>query len=233
MKLRIKFRKFGVMKFIGHLDIMRFFQKVIRRAGIDAAYTQGFSPHQIMSFAAPLGVGLESNGEYMDIEVHSTTDSRDMTDRLNRASVDGIEIISVKRLPEDAGNAMACVAAASYTVTFRKGMEPEFDFLNGLAEFLNQPSIPFEKKTKRSSLVIDLKPAIYELKALEHGIFMIVNASSSGNIKPAMVMEAYLAYNAEGLKENALSIVREDTFLNTGTQEHPVFAPMDAIGEPI
>ena len=70
MRLRIKFRKYGVLRFIGHLDLMRFFQKAIRRAEIDIAYTTGFSPHQIMSFAAPLGVGLSSNGEYMDIEVN-------------------------------------------------------------------------------------------------------------------------------------------------------------------
>lgn len=71
VKVRVKFSKHGVLKFIGHLDVMRYFQKAIRRAGIDIAYSAGFSPHQIMSFAAPLGVGLESNGEYMDIEVHS------------------------------------------------------------------------------------------------------------------------------------------------------------------
>ena len=69
MKIRIKFAKEGTMKFIGHLDIMRYFQKVMRRADVDIRYSEGFSPHQIMSFAAPLGVGLESRGEYVDIEV--------------------------------------------------------------------------------------------------------------------------------------------------------------------
>ena len=78
MKLRIKFRKYGAVRFIGHLDLMRFFQKMIRRADIDIAYSQGFSPHQIMSFAAPLGVGLESNGEYVDVEMNSVTTSMDM-----------------------------------------------------------------------------------------------------------------------------------------------------------
>ena len=50
------------MKFIGHLDTMRFFQKAIRRADIPVAYSEGFSPHMIMSFAAPLGVGTTSSG---------------------------------------------------------------------------------------------------------------------------------------------------------------------------
>ena len=61
MKVRIKFRKYGVMRFIGHLDVMRYFQKAIRRAELDITYSTGFSPHQIMSFAAPLGVGMYSN----------------------------------------------------------------------------------------------------------------------------------------------------------------------------
>ena len=63
MKVRIKFAKEGMMKFIGHLDIMRYFQKAIRRAELPIAYSEGFSPHMILSFAAPLGVGITSLGE--------------------------------------------------------------------------------------------------------------------------------------------------------------------------
>ena len=59
MKARIKFRKYGAIRFIGHLDVMRYFQKVMRRADIPIAFTGGYSPHMIMSFASPLGIGLE------------------------------------------------------------------------------------------------------------------------------------------------------------------------------
>ena len=69
LKVRIKFRKYGAMKFIGHLDMMRYFQKAMRRAGIPIAFSGGYSPHMIMSFANPLGVGLTSEGEYFDIEL--------------------------------------------------------------------------------------------------------------------------------------------------------------------
>ena len=54
LKARIKFRKYGIMRFIGHLDVMRFFQKAMRRANIPIAFTGGYSPHMIMSFAQPL-----------------------------------------------------------------------------------------------------------------------------------------------------------------------------------
>ena len=80
MKARIKFRKNGVMKFIGHLDIMRYFQKAIRRAEIPIAFTSGYSPHMIMSFANPLGVGLTSDGEYFDIELPSQSPAKKRSD---------------------------------------------------------------------------------------------------------------------------------------------------------
>ena len=60
MKIRIKFQKQGTVRFIGHLDVMRYFQKVMRRAEVDIRYSEGFSPHQIMSFASPLSVGLSA-----------------------------------------------------------------------------------------------------------------------------------------------------------------------------
>ena len=69
MRARIKFSKTGNMKYVGHLDLMRFFQRAMRRADIPIKYSEGFSPHQIMSFAAPLGIGLESVGEYVDITI--------------------------------------------------------------------------------------------------------------------------------------------------------------------
>ena len=125
MKVRIKFRKQGNMKFIGHLDIMRYFQKVMRRADVDIRYSEGFSPHQIMSFAAPLGVGLTSNGEYMDIEVLSTDDSKTMVRRMNETMVEGMEVVSYRQLDDSSKNAMSIVAAADYTLTFRPGKESE------------------------------------------------------------------------------------------------------------
>lgn len=65
--LRFRFAKYGAMKYLGHLDLLRYFQKAVRRAEIPVAYSAGFSPHQIMSFAMPLSVGLTSEGEYFDV----------------------------------------------------------------------------------------------------------------------------------------------------------------------
>ncbi len=230
MKLRIKFRKYGPIRFIGHLDVMRFFQKAIRRAEIDVAYSAGFSPHQIMSFAAPLSVGLESNGEYFDVEVHSVTSCEDLKQRLNAASAPGIEITSVKVLPEGAGNAMASVAAASYTVKFREGRAPHANINEILPAFLAKEQILITKETKKGTREVDLKPGIYELSWREDAFHMLVDASSAGNIKPIQIIEALLADNGETLQENALLVTREDTFTDIGTEEQRKLVPLDTIG---
>lgn len=72
MTFRVRFAKYGVVRFIGHLDVMRYFQKVIRRSELPVKYSQGFNPHQLLSFAQPLGVGITSDGEYMEIEFDDT-----------------------------------------------------------------------------------------------------------------------------------------------------------------
>ena len=233
MKIRVKFAKFGNLKFIGHLDVQRFFQKAVRRAGIDVKYTTGFSPHQVMSFAQPLGIGLESNGEYMDFEVNAFTDSDDFVEGVDKASVEGIEMLSVSVLPEGSKNAMASVAAAGYTIRFREGRSPREGWQERLKEFLASETIMITKETKQNTLEIDLKPGIYEYRITENSIYFLINASSSGNIKPGMIIEAFMQRTNEVLPENALLITREDTYTNVGSEEEPEFIPLDQIGEVI
>ncbi len=235
MMLRIKFRKYGPIRFIGHLDVMRYFQKLNRRAGLDVAYSGGFSPHQIMSFAAPLGVGLESNGEYMDLQVHSLVSCADVRERMNAVGVEGMEVVDVKILPEDAGNAMASVAAAAYTVRFREGRTPRFlehlPMEQALRTFLERESIPVAKETKKGVRQVDLRPGIYELSWDGAALHMLLDASSGGNIKPALVLQALLDSCGERLMENALRITREDAFTQvTDAEGKPHRVSLNDIG---
>lgn len=214
MKLRIKFAKYGCMKFIGHLDVMRFFQKAIRRAEIDIAYSEGYSPHQIMSFASPLGVGVESHGEYMDIVVNSNTSSKTLLDALNSVMVEGIDVLSVRRLPDDAKNAMASVQWADYTIAFREGYEPDFKTLEeAIKEMVNRKEIIVTKETKKSTRELDLKPCIREIRFQpNHTIFMSLKAGSEDNIKPELVIKAICEIGGFSLEKIALLMTREDLY---------------------
>lgn len=215
MKVRIKFTKQGAMKFIGHLDIMRYFQKAIRRAEIPIAFTEGFSPHMIMSFAAPLGVGLTSNGEYMDIEVKGEMSSAEAVERLNKVMVEGVRIVSYRQIPEQkASKAMSLVAAADYTVQFREGYAPCEGWEEKLASFYAQESIVILKKSKKTEKEVDIRPLIYDLSISENGVFMRLSTGSTDNLKPELVMEAFASYLGCELAEFALLVNREEVYAN-------------------
>lgn len=248
MKIRIKFRKTGIMKFIGHLDVMRYFQKAIRRADVEICYSGGFSPHQIMSFAAPLGVGITSNGEYVDIEVHSTGTTAEMLERLNAVMAEGFEIAEYKLLPDTAANAMSSVAAADYTLTFRPGYEPEEEsaeeWFKKLTAFFDQPQVMVLKKTKKGEKEMDLKPLIYDLgviagnDAAQAQFFMKISTGSASNIKPELLLDAY--YEALGKERSpfAFMVQREEVYADRASEHEREqgihsFIPLGALGQDI
>ncbi|MBE5927611.1 MAG: DUF2344 domain-containing protein [Lachnospiraceae bacterium] len=224
MKVRIKFAKRGNMKFIGHLDIMRYFQKVMRRAEIDIAYSEGFNPHQKMSFAAPLGVGLTSEGEYLDIEANSVTSSYDMIEKMNQTMVDGMQVLSVVALDDNAANAMSLVAAADYLVKYREGYKPECFADNNVLKvefnkFINSEAINILKKTKKSEKEVDIKPMIYSTEINDGVICMKLATGSSKNLKPELVMQAFHNANNITLGEFDLEICRLETYGSTLKEE--------------
>ena len=211
---------------------MRYFQKCFRRAEIDIAYTQGFSPHQIMSFAQPLSVGHESNGEYLDVELHSLTSCEDVVQRLNNAGIEDIKVLSAGILPEKALNAMASVAAASYTVTFKKQSPFASNITNLVSDLLSKDEVFITKSGKNGDRQVNIRPGIYELAWDEnHNCFsMLLDASSAGNIKPIQVVEAMLTLEGSQGYDNMLFVIREDTYLNANDKSSkPSFLPLDSI----
>lgn len=173
MNVRVRFAKYGGVKFIGHLDVLRYFQKAVRRAGLKIAYSQGFHPHQIMSFASPLGVGITSEGEYMDMELTADYTPQEIVDALNSAMVEGFTVLSARILPEPENGrkretAMSLVTAADYLVTVKEndtflGTKSLEELNEAWASFYGQESIPVVKKVKKSNTEteVDLKPFLY------------------------------------------------------------------------
>ena len=227
MKVRIKFSKYGSVKFIGHLDMMRYFQKAIRRAEIDIAYSEGFSPHQVMSFAAPLSVGHTSKGEYFDIELNSFTSEADLLNRLQSVMVEGIDILQVQLLKEGEQNAMASVKAASYLITFRDETILPTGWQEELMSFYAKPFIPVIKKTKKGEKEMNLKDSIYQLEIRGNsGIYMLLDASSGGNIKPGFVLDSFFDTLNYKLPEFAFTVHRIETCKNIGTEEERKLVPL-------
>ena len=154
------------MRFLGHLDVMRYFQKAIRRCEADIMYSTGFSPHQLISFASPLGLGLTSEGEYMDAQFATVDSPKEMVERFNRVMNDEIRITDFVLVKENAHPTMSRVAASDYLVSAKKHLvsdlfPSEEELKKRFCEFLSQEHIFVEKKTKKKTVSMDLKPFIY------------------------------------------------------------------------
>ena len=220
MKIRVKFRKWGHMKFVGHLDMLRYFQKAVRRADIDICYSNGFAPHQIMSFAAPLGVGITSDGEYFDIEVNTTKSTEESLKAFNEAMVDGVEVTGYVQLPDNAKTAMSIVTAADYILSYKDSYESPYSIEEWKEKintvFHNQNQFTIIKKTKKSEKEIDLKPLVYSFDVTEQenrpAFYICVSTGSATNIKPELLL--FSVYEKLGLKyqESAIAIHRKDVY---------------------
>ena len=234
MKVRIKFAKQGAMKFIGHLDIMRYFQKAVKRAGLDAAYSEGFSPHMIMSFAAPLGVGVTSEGEYFDLELETPMSSKEAVERLNQVMVEGMEVLSVREVPEGKkGKAMSLVAAADYLVSFREGMKPGENWKEKVTAFMEQQEIRILKKTKKNEKEVDIKPYIYEMEIRGESIFLKLAAGSVKNTKPELVMEAFYGFCGQEFQPLSLLNHRMEVYGDLGEEGERKLVSLEELGEEI
>lgn len=228
MKLRIKYTKTGVLRFIGHLDVMRFFQKAIRRAKLDVSYTKGFSPHQIISFAAPMPLGMTSEGEYFDGEFCSVTSTEDMMQRLNSVMPKEIQVLDIVELPKDAKNSMAVVSASDYYI--RQNEESDNPILEQLSaegmlmSFYAQDTIQIVKRTKSSESLSDIKPMIIDIKSYKDGIYMLLASGSRENLKPELVLEAFCDFAGLPYDRYDYMIHRLETYMGEPDNLKPLSA---------
>lgn len=138
MRARIRFSKFGSMKFLGHLDVMRYFQKALRRTGLGVVYSEGFHPHQIMSFAQPLSLAMTSDGEYFDVEFTEDYPAKEVLSRLQSVMAEEFAVTHVTRLDDYVPNTkkvtcMALIQSAAYCVVPREGSTITEEHVRALA----------------------------------------------------------------------------------------------------
>lgn len=153
---RVKFTKGEEVKFIGHLDIMRLFQRAIKRAKLPVAYSQGFNPHQLLSFASPLTLGATSEGEYGDIEMAEKIEPYIVMQELNKTLPCGVNIEKSVLITEKTESAMAAIEAAKYIVFADEKLNKKL-LQNQIEQYLLQKEILVMKKTKRNEKITDIR----------------------------------------------------------------------------
>ena len=101
-KLRLRFAKRGDLRLVSHHDIMRCLERMVRRAQIPLATSQGFTPRPKIVFALALGLGIEGRDEVVDIELSEPREPADVLRRLAEAAPPGFDWLGAEALPATA-----------------------------------------------------------------------------------------------------------------------------------
>lgn len=193
MKMLVVYQKLGSLRFIGHLDLQRAMQRALRRSGLPVCYSQGFHPHLLLSFAAPLAVGVEGEREIMELPLSKSMDAKAFLWQFNPVLPEGLKALDACALPDTAPAAMASVFAAIYSFRFEVDAEA---LLKQVPAFFRQTSIPYEKKGKSGVRTDDLRPMIYNLLVKPGQLLATLALGSRGTARPDQLI-ASLADFAE------------------------------------
>lgn len=162
-RLRVRFRKGAPVRWIGHLDVARFWERALRRAELPVVYSQGFHPQPKIQFASALPVGFTGRNEVMDIWFSPPQNPREVHKRLQAQCPPGFEVVDVWEVPLHAPSLQSLVRAAEYEVALEKASLPP-DWRERIAAFLAAEAIWREKERKRKKVRYNLRPLILSLE---------------------------------------------------------------------
>ncbi|HSK69527.1 MAG TPA: TIGR03936 family radical SAM-associated protein [Candidatus Limnocylindria bacterium] len=187
----VVFRKTGPARFVGHLDLLRAMQRALRRADLPVAYSQGFNPHLLLTFAAPLSVGVAGEREIMEVPLSAEMDPRDFLTRLQAVLPGDLMALEAAPLPDAHPAAMARLFAARYA------LRPQSDFAvlaAALPGFLALPSIPYMKKGKSGEKQDDLRPLVLDASARDGALEATLALREGASAKPSQFLESLAAF---------------------------------------
>ncbi|HHY14046.1 MAG TPA: DUF2344 domain-containing protein [Thermoanaerobacterales bacterium] len=171
MQIRSKFTKEPSVRLISHLDVVRVFDRAIRRANLPIAFSKGFNPRPQMNFSFPLPLGVTSSAEYVDMELSEPILPQIFQERLNASLPNGFHIIKAQKIGDDVMPLMSEIDVAVYDIVANLGKEHDLNSLHSIFDrFLKSNDVIVKRKRKRRGRIfykdMNIRPFIYSLKIL-------------------------------------------------------------------
>ena len=182
--VRMRFSKRGKVRFVGHRDVARGFERAFRIVGLPLAFTLGFSPRPKVSFGLALSVGHESDAEFLDVELSEPIDLDGLPKVLTGALPEGIVVTGVAALADRAPALQEAVTAVEWQieVTAPDGDAPAPLVVARLAAAtMAAPSVRVLRTRKGRETEEDIRPALRRIDVLgatEHGVLLEVEVST-------------------------------------------------------
>ncbi len=190
MKIRITFAKQGALRYTGHLDLHKIWERTARRAEIPLSYSQGFHPHPQIQLAAALPLGFSSRCERVDMKLDGEVELASLPERIQSAVPAGLRILKVEQVDENGPALQTLVSSAEYEASLLDKAD-ETVLPERLHTVLEANSLPRERRGKP----YDLRPLIEELRLIDpdelgHArLFMRLSARPGATGRPEEVLD--------------------------------------------
>jgi len=224
MRILAVFEKGERIRHIGHLDIQRSVQRGLRRSGLPVAYSQGFNPHILITFASALSTGACGKREIMDVTMTEEVTAEEFLARINRAMPPEMQVSEARAVDQRYPSLMGLVRAAEYDLLIRD-QETGKRLTALIPEFLARDTIPAMRKTKTKLVECDIKPLILSLRGKENHLYATLVLTERESCKPQMLLEA-LKQQAD-IEEDVRMLVTRTALL--GEDDQGVLVPLEKL----
>lgn len=194
-RVRVTFAKEGPLRWVAHLDLMRTWERAIRRAVLPLSYSQGFSPHAKIALAAPLPVGVEGTAELIDIWFDDELPLDAIAKQLSAVMPPGLSVSAVAQVSEDLPSMQSALQAARYEVRFAARAVDRNALAEAVARLLALEELDWEEQRGQKVRRYDIRATILELEVAdavgdELALLMYLSLEQGRTGRPAQVLKA-------------------------------------------
>ena len=199
------------MRYISHLDVLRAWERAIRRTGLPLSYSQGFTPHPKIAFASPLPLGFIGECEIMDVTLDERVDVDDFRARLKPESSDDLAVVDIAEVALSVPAPQAALLWADYRVDVTGiGLA---DANEAISAFLARTDFPWTEERKDKAKTYNLRSAVASLSAHAAGdavrLDMRLQADQEMTARPEQVVAAVFPGAAAGVYSRVGLVIDE------------------------
>ena len=204
----MQFQKGDIVRHLGLLDLQRTMQRALRRSGLPVAYSKGFNPHIVMSFASALSSGIPGDAELLDVSLCGDTSEDECLEALNRVLPPSLCCSRVRLVDDRFPKVSASLRTAQYRIILHGGAAKQI--ADGVPSFLSESEIMALRKTKKNETMVNIRPMIHlltaEYDATTDSAVMIARVSfvEQATLKPDLLLNALCAYCSVELPQHEI-----------------------------
>ncbi len=191
---RIYYQKTGILKYVGHLDLMRMIYRIVRKSNLQVIYTQGFNHHPKIKLAPPLSLGIEGLNEFFEIQSNSNYTCQEILQAFSFVDYNEMKIFDVKRLTGNDKRNLDSIS--SELIKIIPDQKFALNIIEGVKQYENQSSWKITKEKKKKTLELDIKDNVSKIQLLTNGL---------------LVEKKLIGINIFDILSSVFNIAREET----------------------